>query len=195
MSPRKTSRIWRAPGQVKEQAARVVRAAHLFVAPRRWFPAPPMRCATTTRPIGVPQDTSRGTYRAPAELPPTSDPVCGCNGIAYNNDCERQMARAQLDHTGACTGGGGAGGGSGGQGGGAGGGTGACGGTDCASGKVCVHAQCLNCTPAPAPFCADVPAACSGTPTCCCLPFAICQRNGQAGGTCISVDSSGVHCG
>jgi hypothetical protein len=131
----------------------------------------------------------------PQSCPPTSDPICGCNGIAYNNDCERQMARAQLDHTGACTGGGGAGGGSGGQGGGAGGGTGACGGTDCASGKVCVHAQCLNCTPAPAPFCADVPAACSGTPTCSCLPFTICQQNGQAGGTCISVDSSGVHCG
>jgi hypothetical protein len=76
-----------------------------------------------------------------------------------------------------------------------GGGTGACGGTDCASGKICIHLQCLNCSPEPAPFCTDIPAACSGTATCSCLPFAICDQNGQAAGACVSVDSSGVHCG
>ena len=29
-------------------------------------------------------------------------PVCGCNGKTYKNDCERQKAKAQLDHVGAC---------------------------------------------------------------------------------------------
>jgi hypothetical protein len=29
-------------------------------------------------------------------------PVCGCNGKTYKNDCERQKAKAQLDHAGAC---------------------------------------------------------------------------------------------
>jgi hypothetical protein len=58
-----------------------------------------------------------------------------------------------------------------------------------------VHLQCLNCQPQPAPFCADVPAACGGTPTCACLPFTICQPGGQAGGVCINVDSRVVSCG
>lgn len=97
--------------------------------------------------------------------------------------------------TGGAAGNAGAAGGRGGSGGGGTGGTGACGGTSCPSNQICVHPQCLNCDPQPASFCADVPVSCSGTPTCSCLPFTICQQNGQAAGVCISVDSRGVSCG
>jgi hypothetical protein len=40
----------------------------------------------------------------PAVCPQIFSPVCGCDGVIYSNDCERLMAKAQLDHTGSCVG-------------------------------------------------------------------------------------------
>ena len=39
----------------------------------------------------------------PLGCPDIVAPVCGCDGVTYGNDCERQMAGAQLDHTGSCS--------------------------------------------------------------------------------------------
>jgi hypothetical protein len=40
--------------------------------------------------------------KAPTFCMRMSRPVCGCNGKTYANDCERQRAKVQLDHVGAC---------------------------------------------------------------------------------------------
>ena len=40
--------------------------------------------------------------KAPDFCMRVSRPVCGCNGKTYANDCERQRAKVQLDHVGAC---------------------------------------------------------------------------------------------
>ncbi|MFA6268077.1 MAG: Kazal-type serine protease inhibitor family protein [Pseudolabrys sp.] len=40
--------------------------------------------------------------KAPTFCMRVSRPVCGCNGKTYPNDCERQKAKVQLDHVGAC---------------------------------------------------------------------------------------------
>jgi hypothetical protein len=47
-------------------------------------------------------DAAGKCEKAPTFCMRVSRPVCGCNGKTYANDCERQKARVQLDHTGAC---------------------------------------------------------------------------------------------
>lgn len=63
----------------------------------------------------------------PDACPDYWDPVCGCNGKTYGNDCERLMANVQLDHTGAC-----------GE---------PCGNAVCGEGTYCCNASCSMCAP------------------------------------------------
>jgi len=51
------------------------------------------------------------------------------------------------------------------------------------------------CTPPP-PSCADIPAACAGTPSCSCLPREVCQQPNGLGGHCafVNVNNGQVSC-
>jgi|SRR3954471_760663 hypothetical protein len=68
------------------------------------------------------------------------------------------------------------------------------------TGCVGLGGQGVGCMPppctAPAPFCANIPASCSGTPMCGCLPSTICDPpGGQFGGSCAVVNNRQVMCG
>jgi Kazal-type serine protease inhibitor domain len=62
---------------------------------------PPLLCQTAAGQCGV-TDAKGSCERVPAFCQKIYRQVCGCNGKTYVNDCERQRARVQVDHIGAC---------------------------------------------------------------------------------------------
>ncbi len=49
------------------------------------------------------RDLEGACVRVPDVCSDNYDPVCGCDGKTYSNDCTRIMAKAQKDHAGECT--------------------------------------------------------------------------------------------
>jgi len=59
-----------------------------------WCEPQPGRCAD--------RGTAGTCVRVPQVCPLIYQPVCGCNGKTYGNDCERRGRRVRKAHDGAC---------------------------------------------------------------------------------------------
>jgi len=88
----------------------------------------------------------------PAFCPRHLDPVCGCDGVTYPNDCERLRAGAQIDHEGPC-------------------GEGCANNDDCTTREYCHF---------PEGSCGDFPGSCRGRPDACLEVYEpVCGCDGQ----------------
>jgi hypothetical protein len=59
-------------------------------------------CGASTDRVNAGADAAGQCAQAPEVCTQDYNPVCGCDGKTYGNDCVRKAAKAQLDHLGEC---------------------------------------------------------------------------------------------